>query len=81
MSILKNLFGRINPNELNLSPFYASDLRIEWESGNNLKITFTTDSYIRKGDTITVNAPITFDGITPGVVYDAGIKKEARNDY
>ena len=75
MNIFKKMFSR--QPIVNLKPFDAKDLKIEWIKGNNLRITFLTDSYMTRDETITVNAPIVVSEITPGVVYDSGIKKEA----
>jgi len=78
MNVFKKIFNRQPIG--NLKQFDAQDLKIEWIKGNNLRITFLTDSYMTRDDTITVNAPIVFNEITPGVVYDSGIKKEIEND-
>lgn len=69
MNIFKKMF---NKNDLKLKPFDAQDVRIEWLEGNNLRVTFLTDSYMTIGDTITVIAPIVLNDITPGIVYDSG---------
>ena len=77
MSLLKNLFYRAHgAPSASLRPFDAQDMKIEWRKGNNLRITFLTSCYMSGGDTIEINAPIVIDDITPGVIYDAGIKKE-----
>ena len=77
MSLFKNLFDRAHkaPSP-SLRPFDAQDMKIEWRKGNNLRITFLTSCYMTSGDTIDINAPIVMNDITPGVIYDAGIKKE-----
>ena len=69
MNIFKKMF---NKNDLKLKPFDAQDVRIEWLEGNNLRVTFLTDSYMTIGDTITVIAPIVLNDITPGIVCDSG---------
>ena len=52
-----------------LVEFSGENVQVEWLKGNNLRITFLSDSYVRAGATITVNAPIILNDITPGKVY------------
>lgn len=70
MNIFKKLFNKVSLDDL--KPFNARDIRVEWLTGNNLRVTFLTDSYMTVGDTITVIAPIVMNDITPGIVYDSG---------
>ena len=46
-----------------LVEFSGENVQVEWLKGNNLRITFLSDSYVRAGATIILN------DITPGKVY------------
>ena len=77
MSLFKNLFDRAHKaRSPSLRPLENRNMKIEWRKGNNLRITFLKSCYMSGGDTIDINAPIVIEDITPGVIYDAGIKME-----
>lgn len=73
MKLLKRLMKRI-PVKKSMHRFESDDLKVEWQEGNNLKITFLNDCYMMKNDTLNVNTSFAAPLINPGVVYDAGIK-------
>ena len=62
------IFDRFKNNILP-AEFSADNLLVEWLAGNKLRITYLSTCYVNSGDTLTVVAPIKFEGITPGQVY------------
>lgn len=75
MNWLKRLVG-CAPAKDTLKLFGGHTIRVEWQRGNNLKITFLEDCYVRRQDTLTIRAPLTVLEVTPGVVYDSGVKSD-----
>ena len=64
MMTLKTLLGKRKGH-----PIGSDGIRASITEGNNLKIEFTKDAYVLKGESLTFNLPLAPTVLEPGQVY------------